>query len=34
LLEDLGYSVLRFGGIAADWAKLIAAHPNLFGPMA
>jgi ATP-dependent helicase YprA (DUF1998 family)/very-short-patch-repair endonuclease len=29
-LEDLGYSVLRFGA-EADWPGLITAHPNLFG---
>jgi len=30
-LEDLGWLVVRFPH-DADWGKIIAAHPNVFGP--
>lgn len=29
-MEDLGYSVIRFG-LEEDWGKIIERHPNVFG---
>ena len=31
-LEDLGYTVIRFGH-KDDWDKIIARFPNVFGPL-